>query len=144
MNKRLGGNIVLVVICTNLPESTRRLLRERQQDELSRLTEVCTSMGVEAKPVSLTRLWRPPTSSHIGEPRLLRVTLASKEDVKNVLLSSFLTTDGSSNTRILPDIPWTERVHRRNDPNSARDADNSRAILTHGVPQIPEADESNC
>ncbi|VDP70909.1 unnamed protein product [Echinostoma caproni] len=89
MNKRVSGNTTFTVIFTNLPEPTSQSLRERQQDELNRWIEVCARIGVEAKPVSLTRLWRQPTSIHIGEPRLLRVTLASEEDVENVLLLVF-------------------------------------------------------
>ncbi|VDP16440.1 unnamed protein product [Echinostoma caproni] len=92
--------------------------------------------------MSVVRLFRQPSSPQAGEPRLLRVTLKDEKDVENVLLSSHLLGNVSSRIRILPDRPWTGRMHYRTNPVDARESENKRVILIHGVQKLNDPDES--
>ena len=125
----------LTVICTKVPESKSLSLKERHQDELTQWTEVCRNLGLNITPKSLTRLPRHPTSPHSDEPRLLRVTLKSQNDMEDVLLSAHLLRESGSNVRIFPDVPWHERRKRQSNPQSARADEMKKAVFIYGVPE---------
>ena len=128
----------LTIICTHVPESQHLSLKDRHQDELKHWTDVCRNMNLTIVPKSLTRLPRPPSSPHSGEPRLLRVTLQSQNDIEEVLLSAHLLKESGSNVRIFPDIPWHERRKRQTDPQSAKTEEMKKAIFIHGIPESTE------
>ena len=131
----------LTVICTNVPEPTAKSLKERHQEEIQKWNELSNLMGVSVEPVSLTRLSRPPSSGHAGEPRLLRIQLKSLVDVEDVLLSAHILRSASLKTRIFPDIPWSQRQEKKENPEKAKKASEKKTVLIHGIPESQATDE---
>lgn len=131
----------LTVICSNLPEPTATSLKARHEEEVKSWQTICEVMGLNIQPASLTRLSRPRSSPHAGEPRLLRVTLKNMKDVEAVLLSSHLLRKESIEARIFPDIPWSERQKSKKDPKTARINRSKRTLMIHGIPESSDDNE---
>ena len=131
----------LTVICTNVSEPTATSLKSRYDEDLQNWQLICQTLGIDVKPVGLTRLFRHRSSPHSGEPRLLRVTLKNMEDVETVLLSSHLLRKASLPIRVFPDIPWDQRQKTARDPMAAKISRNKTTVLIHGVPESPADNE---
>lgn len=129
------NNEDLTIICTNVAEPKSISLKARHEEELKNWQTVCQSMGLNIHPSSLTRLSRPRSSPHAGEPRLLRVTLKNMKDVEDILLSSHLLRNESTAVRIFPDIPWSERQKIRKDPITAKTVHGKKMLMIHGIPE---------
>ena len=142
--KKANCNTNLTVICANVPEPTANTLREKQAEELNHWLDVCKQMGINVHPVGIVRLFRHPSSPHAGEPRLTRITFAHEKDLEKVILSSYLLDKNSCKSRIFLDRPWTERAKYRTNPTDARESENKRVVLIHGVPQLSNPDEALC
>ena len=129
------------LICTNIPESESPSLRERQEADRKSWSELCSVLELDVHPVQLTRLSRPPTSPHAGEPRLLRVLMKNESDVETVLLSAFKLRLAKSIIRIYPDIPWKERKILKDGAKFVTMDVDLRSVFVHGVPELKDADE---
>lgn len=123
-----------------MPEPTAPSLEIRRQQEEASWARLCSHMGTNVKPVTITRLARKPDSPHVSKPRLLRVALATPEDVEKVLLAAYIL-KGKVEERIFADIPWQERQRVRQmsimEERAERD---KRAIFVHGVPESTDPD----
>lgn len=139
---KINKRETLTVICSKIPEPKSNSLATRREEELKSWQEMCSKMGIDVAPVTLTRLTRKKDSPHINEPRLLRVTLRNMTDVETILLASHLL-KGTEATRIHPDVPWTERTKRgRIEPKEANMQKNQRSILIHGIPELGDEDDA--
>ena len=86
-------------------------------------------------PSAAIRLKRHPRSPHQDEPRLLKVTLRSEQDLEDVLLHShLLRNDPASVIRVHADIPWWERKSA----SSSRAQVAARSLIVLGVPEDTE------
>ncbi|KAF8567869.1 hypothetical protein P879_07165 [Paragonimus westermani] len=129
-----------IVICTNVPESGAPSLQARYEEEKQRWNEILEEVGLNLPAVNLTRLSSPPISPHTGEPRLLRVTLESMSAVKEVLLAVHQLRLKQSPIRVSADIPWTERMRKREEKSTHQKLRDVRAVFIHGVPECTVMD----
>ncbi|CAH8510231.1 unnamed protein product [Dicrocoelium dendriticum] len=142
-NKQLLRNQkAMTVICSNVPEPTSESLKGRQAEEQNRWAEITSALGLKVLPTGLTRLSRNPSSPHLGEPRLLRVTFGNTRELEDVLLARHLLVNSSVSARIFPDRPWAERQKHKSNPSSSRQNEMKKVVLVHGVPELKHDDSS--
>ncbi|KAF8567510.1 hypothetical protein P879_06444 [Paragonimus westermani] len=122
------------VICTNVPESGAPSLQARHEEK-QRWNEILKEVGLNLPAVNLTRLSRPPISPHTGEPRLLRFTLESMSAVEEVLLAVHQLRLRQSPIRVFAEIPWTERMRRREEKSTHQKLRDVNVVFIHGVPE---------
>ncbi|KAF8570209.1 hypothetical protein P879_03703 [Paragonimus westermani] len=79
-------------------------------------------------------------SPHAGESRLLRVTLESMSAVEEVLPAVHQLRLKQSPIRVFADIPWTERMRRREEKSTHQKLRDVNAVLIHGVPECTVMD----
>ncbi|CAH8665644.1 unnamed protein product [Dicrocoelium dendriticum] len=84
----------------------------------------------------MVRLVRHPNSIHYGDPRLFQVTLQSANEAEEVLLSATRLRTTSCTVRIFPDVPWSERQKRKQNPDDFRKRQDAKSVLVHGVPEL--------
>ncbi|CAH8565474.1 unnamed protein product [Dicrocoelium dendriticum] len=111
-------------------------MRGKQQDDLNQWNLICDRIGARVKPTNITRVTRHPNSAHYGEPRILRITLASTDDVEAVLLSAYHLRGERSKIRIFPDVPWSERQREKNNLDDRNTASWRKTTLVHDVPEL--------
>ncbi|KAF8561739.1 hypothetical protein P879_08292 [Paragonimus westermani] len=128
------------VICTNVPESGAPSLQARHEEEKQRWNEILKDVGLNLPVVNLTRLSRRPISLHAGEPQLLRVTLESMTAVEEVFLTVHRLRLKQSPIRVFADIPWTERMRRREEKSTHLKLRDVNAVFIHGVPECTVMD----
>ena len=129
------------LICANIKEATGSLLLDRQSHDKNEWFNLCKRMRLrQIEPISIIRLQRPADSPHRGKPRLLRVTVATEEELEDILLSAFLLRDGlESSERVFADIPWWERAHAKGQSHPKHSA--SRSVIVSGVPDAPDGED---
>ncbi|KAF8565212.1 hypothetical protein P879_09727 [Paragonimus westermani] len=128
------------VICTNVPESGTPSLQARHEEEKQRWNEILKEVGPNLPAVNLTRLSRPRISPHAGEPRLLRVTLESMSAVEEVSLAVHQLRLKQFPIRVFADIPWTERMRRREEKSTPQKLRDVSTVFVHGVPECTVTD----
>lgn len=130
------------LIIMNLPECKDPSLKLRDEHDKGMWASICAGAKLGDIPIlSSTRLARTKNSTHINEPRLVRVILARPEDTSKVLLGS---QEIVSNVKILPDITWAERNRRREvQLTDYRENVRKRSVILHNVPESSDNEESN-
>ena len=83
----------------------------------------------------------PQSSPDADDPRLLRVTLESMEDVGTVLVSSLLLRNEYLAVRILPDIPWTQWHKPLKDPRSTKMIRDQKTGMIYDIPEFKDDSE---
>lgn len=78
----------LSIICTNIPEPSSTTLQLRAAEERTKWSNLCQTLGIALIPQSIIRLSRKHTSPNYNDPRLMRVTLSTSEDVETQTHSS--------------------------------------------------------
>ncbi|CAH8559136.1 unnamed protein product [Dicrocoelium dendriticum] len=130
------------IICSNVPESKANSIKDRLLDDMKQWESICRAIGMQPKQASLCRIIRHLNSLHYGEQRLLQVTLQSGNEAETVLLSAHRLRDSSCGVRIFPDISWSERRQRKQNPGEHRKQTDERSIFVHGVPETQAPEES--
>lgn len=62
------------------------------------------------------------------------------DDVEEVLLSAHNLRTLSPKIRIFPDVPWSERQQKKDNPLTAKIVKDKKTVLIHGIPESQEND----
>ena len=126
------------LIVFNIPESSSPSLSVKEEHDKNFWKNLCSALGqAHITPTKLVRLnWTRPG------PRPIRVELSPETNAEKIILLSEILRQHETlgNTRVAPDLPWSEREARRlrKASNPSENQLRPKSIILHNVPECAQ------